>query len=98
MDPPSFGRGPKKELFKLEDQVIDLLKSVRAVLKNDFRFFHFSCHTPGFGPTNLATLTKEYLDLSPSHRVESGELMIEESTRHLKMAVGAYCRIVNEAP
>jgi 23S rRNA (cytosine1962-C5)-methyltransferase len=96
MDPPSFGRGPKKEVFKLEDQVIDLLQSVRAVLKDDFKLFHFSCHTPGFGPTNLATLTKEFLNLSSSHAIESGELLIDESTRSLKMAVGAFCRVTRE--
>lgn len=55
LDPPSFGRGPKGEIFELENTVVPLLESVRAVLA-DGASVYFSCHTAGFTPLVLNRL------------------------------------------
>jgi 23S rRNA (cytosine1962-C5)-methyltransferase len=56
LDPPSFGRGPKGEIFKLEDGVNDLLDACIEVLDDEPAFVLFSAHTPGIGALALRHL------------------------------------------
>ncbi|RIK44661.1 MAG: hypothetical protein DCC57_17135 [Chloroflexi bacterium] len=53
LDPPSFGRGPKGEVFKIEDDLLPLLEACRDILAKDALFVLYSCHTPGFTPLTL---------------------------------------------
>src|SRR5690606_5378259 len=53
LDPPSFGRGPKGEVFKIENDLMPLLEACREILAGDALFVLLSCHTPGFTPTTL---------------------------------------------
>jgi len=53
IDPPSFGRGPKGEIWKLEEFLFPFLKEINTLLDPKEHFFHFSCHTPGFTPLAL---------------------------------------------
>lgn len=62
LDPPSFGRGPKGEIFKLEESVNDLLDACAAVLDEDPAFVLFSAHTPGIGALALRHLLHRSLD------------------------------------
>lgn len=55
MDPPTFGRGPKKELFKIEDQISSLLDLAKELLSSKSALF-FSCHTPGITPLSVKNL------------------------------------------
>ncbi len=55
LDPPTYGRGPKGEVFTLETQAMELLAAVRALLAPGASVF-FSCHTPGFTPLVLEQL------------------------------------------
>lgn len=50
MDPPSFGRGPNKEVWKLEDKLYDLLLSCRDVLSERPLFFILNSYTTGLSP------------------------------------------------
>jgi 23S rRNA (cytosine1962-C5)-methyltransferase len=50
LDPPSFGRGPKGEVFKIEDDLLPLLDECRTLLAEDALFILYSGHTPGFTP------------------------------------------------
>jgi 23S rRNA (cytosine1962-C5)-methyltransferase len=50
LDPPSFGRGKKGEVFKIESDVIELLSLCKELLSDSPKFLLFSCHTPGFSP------------------------------------------------
>ncbi len=50
LDPPSFGRGKKGEVFKIESDVIELLSLCKELLSDNPKFLLFSCHTPGFSP------------------------------------------------
>lgn len=51
LDPPSFGRGAKKEVFKIEKDIYLLLDLCKKLLSSKFSFIIFSCHTPGFTKT-----------------------------------------------
>jgi len=48
LDPPSFGRGAKKEVFKIETDIYPLLDLCKQLLSKKSSFIIFSCHTPGF--------------------------------------------------
>ncbi|MCR4689151.1 MAG: class I SAM-dependent methyltransferase [Saccharofermentans sp.] len=47
MDPPSYGRGPKGELWKLEDSFYDLIKFTANLLSDDPLFFIASSYATG---------------------------------------------------
>lgn len=48
MDPPSFGRGPKGELWKFEKQIIDLIDACKEILDDKPLFFLVNAYTLGF--------------------------------------------------
>ena len=51
MDPPSYGRGPGGEVWKLEDSVYGLVRTCAQVLSEDARFFLLNSYTTGLSPS-----------------------------------------------
>ena len=51
MDPPSYGRGPGGEVWKLENCVYDLVKLCSGVLSDDPLFFLINSYTTGLSPS-----------------------------------------------
>lgn len=60
-DPPTFGRGPKGELFKIERDFPEILTLCKELLSDKPLFYLLSCHTPGFTPLLLKQLLQENL-------------------------------------
>lgn len=92
LDPPTFGRGPDGELFKIEEQIVPLLQQCRSLLSDKPICILFSCHTPGFSPLLLELLLKQALE-GLSGNITSGELILagaEAATYPLPC--GAYAR------
>ena len=54
MDPPSYGRGPKGEIWKIEDALHPLVKLCTEVLSDDPLFFLLNSYTTGFAPAVLS--------------------------------------------
>lgn len=54
MDPPSYGRGPSGEVWKLEDQIYDLVKLCTGVLSDDPLFFLLNSYTTGLSASAMA--------------------------------------------
>ena len=75
LDPPSFGRGNKGEVFKIEEKAIPLLHLCRACLSQAPKFLLFSCHTPGFTPLTLHHLVEDALK-GLSGTIETGEMTL----------------------
>ncbi|HMN30693.1 MAG TPA: class I SAM-dependent methyltransferase [Caldilineaceae bacterium] len=90
LDPPSFGRGPQGEVFKIEQDLLPLLDSCRAILAEDALFVLYSCHTPGFTPL---VLQNQLDDIASGRRgkLESGEMTVAESSGRL-LPSGAFVR------
>lgn len=59
MDPPSYGRGPGGEIWKLEDSIYDLLDLCKNVLCDDPLMFLLSSYTTGLGPGVMEYLLRE---------------------------------------
>ena len=51
MDPPSYGRGPGGEVWKLEDSIYDLVELCAQVLSDDPLFFLLNSYTTGLSPS-----------------------------------------------
>lgn len=50
MDPPSYGRGPNGEMWKLEDELFSLVELCTKVLSDDPLFFLINSYTTGLQP------------------------------------------------
>ena len=61
MDPPSYGRGPGGEIWKLEDNVYDLITLTEQVLTDDPLFFAVNSYTEGLSPAVMEYIVKTTL-------------------------------------
>jgi len=89
MDPPSFGRGAKGEVFKIEKDLRDILESCEELLSDDPLFFLFSCHSPGFTPFVLKHLLSQIM---PQGNIECGEMLLEGNKVTLPVPSGCFAR------
>jgi 23S rRNA (cytosine1962-C5)-methyltransferase len=60
MDPPSYGRGPSGELWKIEDELYPLISDCKKLLSDKPLFFLINAYTTGLS----ATILKNTLELS----------------------------------
>ena len=74
MDPPSYGRGPKGEIWKIEDCIYDLVGLCSQLLSDDALFFLINSYTTGLQPGVLAYMLSVALKSSRGGRVEAGEI------------------------
>lgn len=91
LDPPSFGRGPKGEVFKLENDLLPLLQACREILADNALFFLLSCHTPGFTPVTLSNQVAEVV-IDRMGTLTSGEMLLFEEGSRRALPSGAYAR------
>lgn len=90
MDPPSYGRGPNKEVWRFEDNIEELLAKVKCVLDEDFSFLLISSYTTGISPTSL----KNILSLTfPSCHIETGEIGLPVTENNLLLPCGIYGKV-----
>ncbi len=61
MDPPSYGRGPGGEVWKLEDCVYELVSTCAQVLSDEPNFFLLNSYTTGLSPSVMAYILSEVL-------------------------------------
>ena len=54
MDPPSYGRGPKGEIWKIEDSIHQLVKLCTQLLSDTPLFFLINSYTTGLAPAVLS--------------------------------------------
>lgn len=71
LDPPSFGRGPKGDVWKIEEHLSELLDDIKEVLTEDFSFIKLSAHSQGYTPIALENILSAILSKKD---VERGEL------------------------
>lgn len=71
MDPPSYGRGPGGEMWKLETQLFPFVQLCSQLLSENFLFFLINSYTTGLQPTVLSNILKLCL---PQGTVEAYEV------------------------
>lgn len=73
LDPPSYGHGPAGQVWRLESDLPDLLRSCAELTRSHRSFMLLTCHTTGVDSDMLATLLGEALD---EPRVASGAMTL----------------------
>lgn len=90
MDPPSYGRGPNKEVWKLEDNLQELLNKTKDILDKDFSFLLINCYTTGFSPTSLYNI----LSLTfKNNKILTGEIGLPVTENNLVLPCGIYGKV-----
>ena len=89
MDPPSYGRGPKGEIWKIEDAVYPLIKECTNLLSDHPLFFLVNSYTTGLAPAVLAYMLS--VEIIPKHKgaVDAQELGLPVSHTGLALPCGA---------
>lgn len=90
MDPPSYGRGPKGEVWRLEDNLQELLIKAREVLDKDYSFLLINSYTTGISPTSLDNILKLTFN---NGVVETGEIGLPVKENNLILPCGIYGRV-----
>lgn len=94
LDPPSFGHGRDRRVWRLADDLGDLLEAGAALLADGPAFVVLSAHTPGFGPDRLGDALVDALSGTDGGQVETAELTLDaRSGRRLALgSVARWCR------
>ncbi len=91
MDPPAFGHGPTGEMWKIEENFLELLDLCKQVLSEKPLFFLINGYASGYSAiayeNNLKDLMKNF-----KGEIEIGELTIKESKSDRLLPCGIYAR------
>lgn len=89
MDPPSYGRGPSGEVWKLEESLYPFVELVAGVLSKDPLFFIINSYTTGLAPSVLTYIMETLVTAKHGGHTESGELGLPVSENGLVLPCGA---------
>lgn len=76
MDPPSYGRGPTGEVWKLENELYGLVETCAQVLSADPLFFFINSYTTGFQPAVLQNILQKTVSVKYGGVIDSQELCL----------------------
>ena len=90
MDPPSFGRGSKSEVWTIENDLYKLVKMCSEILTEDPILFIINSYTTGLSKTILESVLK--LTIKKPGKISSDELCIPMQNSDLVLPCGSYTR------
>lgn len=93
LDPPSFGRGPKGETWKIEEMLPTLLADLKQLLASDYLFILLSSHSAGYTPLALVNLMGDICD-TQSGKLSAEEMTVREEASGRALPSGASCLFV----
>lgn len=94
MDPPSYGRGPNGELWKLEDNADELISLAASLLSEKPLFFLINSYTTGLSPASMGYMLVSSLspELKKKAAVETGEIGLPVKASGMPLPAGASAR------
>ena len=92
MDPPSYGRGPGGEVWKLEDDLWDFVSLCSGVLSDEPLFVLINSYTTGLAPSVLTYITESIFTARRGGSSRSDELGLPATQSGLVLPCGASCR------
>jgi 23S rRNA (cytosine1962-C5)-methyltransferase len=104
LDPPSFGRGPKGQVWKLERDLQGHLSQLVALLSETPRFLLLSAHTPGVDPLSLQNLLEASFiaarreQLLKQGQLACGQMSIPESSSPRQLPSGTWAVWTRSGP
>ena len=89
MDPPSYGRGPKGEIWKIEDNIYPFVQLCTQVLNEDPLFFLINSYTTGLQPGVLTYMISTEVGKKFGGRVIADEIGLPVTEKGLVLPCGA---------
>jgi 23S rRNA (cytosine1962-C5)-methyltransferase len=89
MDPPSYGRGPNGEVWKLEEQLYPLVEMCLPILSRDPLFFLLNSYTTGLSPAVMEYLLGVLVGRRFGGRVSSDEIGLPVTETGLVLPCGS---------
>ncbi len=96
MDPPSYGRGPKGEIWKMETSIYPFILKCRELLSEDPLFFLINSYTTGLQPAVLSYMLHTAIDPIRKGKVEADEVGLPVSGNGLVLPCGAAGRWIGQ--
>ena len=89
MDPPSYGRGPGGEVWKLEEQLYALVEMCIPIMSENPLFFLLNSYTTGLSPAVMEYLLGVLLQKRFGGKVSSGEIGLPVTESGLVLPCGS---------
>ena len=89
MDPPSYGRGPKGEIWKIEESIYPFVELAAKLLSEDALFFLINSYTTGLQPAVLSYMLNTAIQKKRGGEVCSSEIGLPVSSNGLVLPCGA---------
>ena len=96
MDPPSYGRGPKGEIWKIEESIFPFIELTAQLLKKDSLFFLINSYTTGLQPAVLSYMLNIVITKKFGGTVVSDEIGLPVTESGLILPCGASGRWMND--
>jgi 23S rRNA (cytosine1962-C5)-methyltransferase len=91
LDPPKFGRGPKGEVWKLEESLPELLDACRAVLDETPLFVLLTAYAVRLSSLSLLAALRQTME-GRGGRLEAGEVIVRASQSDLALSTAIFAR------
>lgn len=88
MDPPSYGRGPNGEVWKLEQQLDELLSETGKLLSDDAIFFFLNSYTGGLSPSILNYMVKSLVVKDKGGEIFTDEIGLYVTKKGISLPCG----------
>ncbi|MCI8648701.1 MAG: SAM-dependent methyltransferase [Anaerotruncus sp.] len=89
MDPPSYGRGPNGEVWKLEDSIYELVQTCAQVLSPQAEFFLLNSYTTGLSPSVMGYILSVTVAREHGGHVSADEIGLPVKSSGLVLPCGA---------
>ena len=93
MDPPSYGRGPTGEVWKIEENIDDFVELASAVLSDDPLFFLLNSYTTGLSASTMKYITDARLLAKFNGKSEAEELGLRVEATGFALPCGSSVRV-----
>ena len=88
MDPPSYGRGPGGEMWKLESSLYPFLESCLSIMSDNPLFMLINSYTTGIAPTVLSNILNMTMQQRYGGTLSSGEIGLPITNSGLNLPCG----------
>lgn len=95
LDPPKYGRGPDGEVWRLEEDLPELIANCRRLLDPNSRFLFLTVYAVRMSALALGNLLAAHFADLPG-RIEFGELAVREEARGLLLPTAIFARWGNK--
>lgn len=89
LDPPSYGRGPKGEIWHLEDSIYDFVKLVAQVLSDEPIMVLLNSYTTGLSASVMKYILDDVLTNTIGGKVEADEIGLPVSSKNQVLPCGS---------